>query len=69
MILFSFLFIISGLGTVTTGALLLTLHIAGTGKWPGVRPQHWDARVKKIVLATGSGMLLTIIGILAGYGI
>jgi len=69
MILICFLFIISGLGTITTGAILWTLHAAATGKWPGFRPQYWDARAKRIALITGSGMLLTIIGILAGYGI
>ncbi|WP_027366010.1 hypothetical protein [Desulfotruncus alcoholivorax] len=69
MILTSFLFMISGLGILTTGILLLTLHVAGTGKWPGFRPQHWDAKVKKIALLIGCGIFLTIIGILAGYGI
>lgn len=69
MILLSFLFIFTGLCTVVTGVLLLTLHIANTGTWPGFQPQNWDIRFKKVILLSGAGILISFIGVLAGYGI
>ncbi|WP_347488370.1 hypothetical protein [Desulfoscipio sp. XC116] len=69
MILLSFLFILTGICLIVAGVLLLTLHIAKTGAWPGFHPLHWDTRAKKLIIATGAGILLTFSGVLAGYGI
>jgi len=69
MILMSFILILSGLSLITAGILLLTLCIAGTGKWPGCHPARWPTRVKKLALLTGGGALLTLFGILVAYGI
>lgn len=67
MIMLSFFLIFGGLCTVTAGVLLTTLHIAGAGKWPGLNPRSWDKRLKKLALLTGVGLLLTLLGFLAGY--
>jgi hypothetical protein len=69
MILTSFILILAGLSLITAGILLSTLHIAGAGKWPGCRPNTWPARLKRSAFLTGGGALLTLLGILAGYGI
>ncbi|TYO95965.1 hypothetical protein [Desulfallas thermosapovorans] len=69
MILVSFIFILTGICFIVAGILLLTLHIAGTGNWPGFLPANWDNRAKKFIIITGAGFLLTLTGVLAGYGI
>jgi hypothetical protein len=69
MILLCFIFILSGLALIIAGVLLMTLHTAKTGTWSGIRPAHWDTRAKKLITITGAGILLTFIGVLAGYGI
>jgi len=69
LIVLSFLLILTGLCVVTACVLMLTLHIAGNGKWPGFLPHQWDNRLRNLLLGTGSGLILTLAGILAGYGI
>jgi len=69
LIVLSFLFILTGLCVVSACVLLLTLHTAGSGKWPGFLPHQWDKRLRKLLLGTGIGLILTLVGILAGYGI
>jgi len=69
MVFLSFIFIFTGLCIFTAGVLLSTLHMVGTGKWPGFRPGRWEGRLKKLFILTGAGFLLTTLGVLAGYGI
>ncbi len=69
MIGLSFFLILIGLSVFTAYVLLLTLHITGNGKWPGLSPRRWDSRLKKLLLGAGCGLFLTLAGILAGYGI
>ena len=69
MVFLSFLFIFSGLAAITAGVLMSTLYLAGAGKWPGLHPGRWERRFKKLMLVNSGGFLLTLVGILAGYGI
>lgn len=69
MIGLSFFLILTGLCIITAYVLLVTLHIAGSGKWPGLFPRRWDSRLKRLLLGAGCGLILTLAGILAGYGI
>lgn len=69
MITLSFLLILTGMAVITTGILLATLYIAGSGKWPGWHPRRWERRLQQLALVSVCGLGLVAAGMLVAYGI